>query len=318
MTRKPNFVLTGVFVLVLGAAFIWGLLWISAGGRPQQFDRYVAYMRESVSGLNVDSALKYRGVDVGKVEEITIDTENPQRIRLLLQVRQGIPITTDTVATLEYQGLTGLANINLSGGSPGSPKLTARDDEDYPVINTEPSLFNRLDTTTTDLLGNLIRTSASINALLNEENREHIATTLANAATLSEALAAQSQNFETALARLNDTLENARLASRDFPALTKDLAAGAEVIGGMAEQFQAAAASATEIAADVERLVERAGGDLDRLSAAAAPALTSMLKDLRRAAQNLDRMSDLLARDPSVLLYGATPPEPGPGERNGE
>jgi phospholipid/cholesterol/gamma-HCH transport system substrate-binding protein len=47
--------LVGAFVLVLGAAFIWGILWISAGGTPQSFDRYVVYMTDSVSGLNVDA-----------------------------------------------------------------------------------------------------------------------------------------------------------------------------------------------------------------------------------------------------------------------
>ncbi len=315
MNRKQNYVLTGVFVIVLGAAFIWGILWISAGGTPQQFDRYVAYMEESVSGLNVDSALKYRGVDVGKVEAISIDADNPQRIRLLLQVRRGIPITVDTVAMLEYQGVTGLANVNLIGGRPGSPPLTARDDEDYPVIQTEPSLFTRLDTTTTDLLGNLIQTSASINALLSEENREHIATTLENAAVLSASLAAQSRNFETALERLNETLRNTSVTSRDLPAMTEDLAAGAELFGGMARQLREVAELAASIGADLQRLVERAGDDIDRVSAAAAPAFAAMLDDLRRTAQNLDRMTDQLASDPSVLFYGATPPQPGPGER---
>ena len=82
MLSKSNYALVGAFVLVLGAAFIWAVLWISAGGPPQSFDRYLIYMTESVSGLNVDSPLRFRGVDVGKVEKIEIDLENPQRIRL--------------------------------------------------------------------------------------------------------------------------------------------------------------------------------------------------------------------------------------------
>jgi hypothetical protein len=76
MTSKSGYMLVGAFVLVLAAAFIWGILWISAGGTPQSLTRYVVYMTDSVSGLNVDAPLRYRGVDVGKVEQISIDNKN--------------------------------------------------------------------------------------------------------------------------------------------------------------------------------------------------------------------------------------------------
>src|SRR3990172_5337725 len=137
--------LVGVFVLVLGAAFIWGILWISAGGKPQYLDWYLVYMSDSVSGLNVDASVKYRGVDIGKVEQLDIDSKNPEHVRLLLQVRQGAPITEDTVARLEYQGLTGIANVNLSGGRAESRPLARTPGEEYPVIKGRPSIFASLD-----------------------------------------------------------------------------------------------------------------------------------------------------------------------------
>ena len=315
MSHDRKFVLTGVFVLVLGAAFIWGILWISAGGTPQRVDRYVVYMLESVSGLNVDSALKYRGVDVGKVEEISIDTENPERIRLLLQIRSDIPITVDTVATLEYQGLTGLANVNLKGGAAGAAPLRAAAGEDFAVIKTEPSLFSRLDTTTSDLLSKLIQTSERISALLNEENRANIAETIQNVATLSDALAKQSAQIESALINFDETLANVRTASADVPQLIDNLSAGANAVTDMAAEFRRVAERVGSVSVDLEQLVHRAGGDLDNLSASAAPALAAMVEDLRIAAHNLNRMTDTLASDPSVLLYGREPATPGPGER---
>ncbi|MEX1265852.1 MAG: MlaD family protein, partial [Woeseia sp.] len=196
MTGKMQYTAVGAFVLILGAAFTWGVLWISAGGAPQRFDRYLIYMTESVSGLNVDSALKYRGLDVGKVEQMAIDLETPERIRIVLQIREDIPVTEDTRATIEYQGLTGLANINLSGGTATSEPLERQPGEEYPVIQTSPSLLARLDSTTTDLLANLIQTSTRINALLDDDNRTNLARTLQNIATMSDNLAAQSGQLD--------------------------------------------------------------------------------------------------------------------------
>ena len=79
MISKSSYTLVGAFVLVLSAAFIWGVMWISAGGTPRDFNRYLIYMPESVSGLNVDAAIKYRGVEVGKVEQISIDQVSAPR-----------------------------------------------------------------------------------------------------------------------------------------------------------------------------------------------------------------------------------------------
>ena len=104
MTSKKTYIRIGLFVVTLTTALIWGALWLSAGGAPGEFDFYTTYMNESVSGLSPDAALTYRGVNVGKVREITIDPNNPNRVRLLLQVKHGVPIKQDTEATLGHAG----------------------------------------------------------------------------------------------------------------------------------------------------------------------------------------------------------------------
>ena len=100
------------------------------------YDRYYAFMRESVAGLSVNSTVKYRGVDVGRVKEIALSPENPEEVRLVLDIDRGTPIKTDTIAVLETQGLTGLATLNLTGGSRDAPPLQATEGQEYPVIKT--------------------------------------------------------------------------------------------------------------------------------------------------------------------------------------
>ena len=314
MTSKSAYMLVGAFVLVLGAAFIWGILWISAGGAPQSFDRYVVYMTDSVSGLNVDAPLSYRGVDVGKVEQISIDPRNPERIRLLLQVRRGTPISEQTVASLEYQGLTGIANVNLSGGKAGAPPLKILPGEEYPVIRGRPSIFSRLDETLETLLENLIETSGRINALLSDENRTNISRSMENVATLSANLARQSGHLETIIGQLEATMENTRKASADLPQLVTDFKQSAQAITRMADEIGGVGKNLSAASARIDAAVASSSDGLVDFTRTTLPEINQMVNDLRVASENLRRMSEALAQNPSVLIYGAPEPKPGPGE----
>lgn len=314
MTSKANYTLVGAFVLFLGAAFIWAVLWISAGGPPQHLDYYLVYMSESVSGLNVDAPLKFRGVDVGKVEQISVDSADPERIRLLLQVRQGTPITTDTVATLEYQGLTGIANINLSGGQIGSQPLRALPGEEYPVIDSQPSLFARLDATMSDLLANVIQTSARINALLNDENRANISHSIEHVAVLTGRLAKQSGQLQSAISNLNATLENTKMASAGLPTLLQSISQGADSVTSMAEQIRVVGENFAAASADIERTVNAGGDDLLYFTSTTLPEIAATVAEMRVASENLRHVTEVVAQDPSVLLYGRPDSRLGPGE----
>ena len=314
MTSKASYMLVGAFALVLGAAFIWGVLWISAGGTPQEFSRYVVYITDSVSGLNVDAPLKYRGVDVGKVEQISIDQKNPERIRLLLQVREGTPINQDTVASLEYQGLTGIANVNLSGGGGWSQPLELAPGEEYPVIRSRSSIFSSLDTTLEDLLANLIETSASLNALLNEKNRDSVGQSLENVAILTGSFAEQSQRLEAIIAHLEQTLDNSRRASDGLPQLVQEFTHSASAITAMADEIRSVGEDLKSASTRIEAAVAAGSDGLAQFGQHTLPEIGQMVNELRRASENLRRMSESLAQDPSVLIYGAEPPQPGPGE----
>jgi phospholipid/cholesterol/gamma-HCH transport system substrate-binding protein len=111
MNTKVNYVVVGAFVVVLGAAVLAIVLWLGKSDYRGVYDRYYAYMQESVAGLSVNSTVKYRGVDVGRVKDIVLNPENPQEVRLTLDILHATPIKIDTVAVLETQGLTGLATV---------------------------------------------------------------------------------------------------------------------------------------------------------------------------------------------------------------
>ena len=133
-------------MLILGAMLIAGILWIASGGINQKkYDTYLAIENESVAGLSINALVKYNGVDVGRVSNISLDPKNPQRVRLELAIIYGTMIKKDTLATLKTQGLTGIAYVELSGGNTNSPLLVASESAPYPEIKTIPSLSTRLE-----------------------------------------------------------------------------------------------------------------------------------------------------------------------------
>ncbi|HLZ34821.1 MAG TPA: MlaD family protein, partial [Nitrospira sp.] len=152
MEPKVNYVLVGSFVVLLGAAVLGAILWLGKTDYRGVYDRYEVYMRESVAGLSVNSTVRYRGVEVGRIKDIALSPDNPEEVRLTLDIARGTPIKTDTIAVLEAQGLTGLAWLNLTGGSREAPALVASEGQEYPVIKTGPSLFYRLEEAISRLL----------------------------------------------------------------------------------------------------------------------------------------------------------------------
>ncbi len=165
MEEKVNFAVVGVFVLLLGAVFIGAVLWLSSGKTYRtSYEIYRTYMTESVAGLNMNAPVRYRGVEVGRVQKIALAPGNVELVQVTLAIESGTPVKTDTVAMLQTQGLTGIAYVELQGGSRDAPALQMRAGEPYPVIETGPSLRVRLE----DSLIDATRILKNV-ALLSEE-----------------------------------------------------------------------------------------------------------------------------------------------------
>jgi phospholipid/cholesterol/gamma-HCH transport system substrate-binding protein len=297
MEEKVNFVVVGIFVLVLSAALMGGVLWLSSGKTFRAaYDVYQTYMQDSVSGLNVNAPVRYRGVEVGHVQEIRLAPGNVEQVQLTLAIEQGVPVKVDTVAILKAQGLTGIAYVELTGGGRDSPPLKAQAGERYPVIGSGPSLMTRLDTAVTALLTNLNRTSENLNALLDENNRRAVKSTLADLAVLSRTLAARSPAIDAGLADAAHTLRNTARASDELPQLAKR-------IERMADELARAGASASSTLDGAQQF-----------TASTLPEVHQLVLELRELTASLRRVSEQLEQDPSVLLRGKPPAKPGPGE----
>jgi len=308
MEIKVNYVVVGLFALLLSAAMIAGVLWLSAGKQYSGVnDIYVAYMSESVSGLNLNAPVKYRGVQVGQVRQIALDKFNPEQVRLEFAIERGSPIKEDTIATLKSKGLTGIAYIELSGGSATSKDLEAKSSPPYPVIKTGPSLMGRLDTGLTSLLTNLNTTTEKVNAILDDDNRKVLKQALADVAVLTATLAAHRSELDKTVRNTSITMESAAQMSVQLPQLIERIAKTTEAVEKMAKEASRASISARKTLDDV-------GPDAKRFANEGLPELERLMVSMREMMSSLQGVTEQIEQNPGVLLRGKEARQRGPGE----
>ena len=320
MEPKVNYILVGSFVAFLGAAVLVGILWLGKTDYRGAYDRYEASMKESVAGLSVDSTVKYRGVDVGRIKGIALRPDNPEEVLLTLEIVRGTPIKTDTIAVLETQGLTGLATINLTGGSRDAPSLQAQEGQAYPIIKTGPSLFYRLDEAVSRLLSeeglaqllvDLDTAAKGAAKLLDEDNRTTLNRTIKDLSDVAHTIAAHRTEIE-------QSLNGAAKSADNLVKLTASLNAEVPTLLAGINKSVAALGSATDELARTSRtvgtVVNEARPELQQFTRRTLPETGLLVTELRQLTGTLTRVARELEREPSSLVFGRKTPSRGPGE----
>ena len=213
-------------------------------GWQTQYDVYQAVEKESVAGLNLNAPVKYNGVDLGKVQAIELDHTNPNTVNLFFAIERGTPVREDTLAVLKTQGLTGIAYVELSGGSVVSPPLRAKPGARHPVIRTAPSLSARLENVLSSVLGKLDDTSNNINAMLSKENQAAIRSTLADMAAVAHTLAARKGSIDAGLSHAAEILRHTARASADLDQLVARIGRAAVAVERMGTEVAKTSISA--------------------------------------------------------------------------
>lgn len=280
MEPNANYAIVGLFVIILTVAIILGIIWLSVGFGAKPYIVYRVYMNESVNGLNVDSPVKYNGVDVGKVKALMLNPANPQQVELLLNIEEGTPITKSTVAILTSQGITGVAFIDLQTRGNDRTLLLPTPRQPYPVIRSAPSLYFRLDQALSELTTNFNHLTSSISAAFDEENRGHLKQTLKNLDNFTSHLSNDAPDLDA-------LIHNIFQSSKGFSGF---LEGGKETFRNINEQTMP----------KVHEILD----NLDTVSS-----------NFADASGNISDISREIKENPAVLLRGKAPRCLGPGEK---
>lgn len=300
METRANYVAVGAFVIAMLCGAIVAVLWLAQGEFNRQFSYYDIYFSGSVTGLGQGSAVRYNGIQVGRVAEIRINPQNLEQVRVTIEVDPTTLIKSDAVASLEVQGLTGIAFIEITGGSQSAPPLARRDNERYPVIASRPSGLQQVVTNAPEALARLIEVADRVSALFDERNRAAISETLGNLQRLSAAAAGRSGDIDSALG-------DAAASMRELHAVALDLhqvvAKGGEVRDTLTAIGEASR-KLDRLTDDLDALVKENRQPLHDFSQTGLSQLTQLLIESRVVVANLNRITDEIQRDPPRFLFG--------------
>lgn len=305
METRVAYAAVGLFVIALTVALVGLGLWLGADIETKRYTPYMFLTSESASGINPGSVVRYRGVEVGRVNRLYLD--NPEQVRILLDIEEGTPIKIDTRASIATQGVTGLAFIELTGGTVSSPDLRPGPDGAPALIPPAPSLLRRLDVAVSRNLENLDRIAQQLQDLLNEENRAAFSTLIRNLATLSETLAQER-------GRMSEVLANSERLTRAGAETLERLPETLERLDGALDEVRTAAANFRETSRTLGDASRTTVQDIGALRRNLEPGLEGLLRQVESATDAVEDLARQLKRDPGQLLRGTQPREPGPGE----
>jgi phospholipid/cholesterol/gamma-HCH transport system substrate-binding protein len=298
--KGNNNLIVGLFVSLAILAFVGFILWLTGRSGTEEMSRYSLLFEKDVSGLAVGGPVKYMGVNIGSVIQMQIVGDQNILIRVDIEVFETTPVNSRTFASLAFQGITGVAVVNLQSDPGKHEAIKLTPDIPYPVIPVRqlgiaavlsgaPAIVERLD-----------RALVQVNELLGEENRSSINRSLSNVESLTESLAGSKDTIAALPADLNRTLSEIQNVVRQLQGMVGEVQPDIKSTLANLDRSSENLANLTERLddwmmqneANLQRFVEDGLGE--------APALIS---GARQTMRELDKLLHTMQENPSQLIH---------------
>ncbi len=343
MENKAHALAAGIFVMLVSAMLIAMAVWLTRDTGEHRV--YEISSPEAVNGLQAQAAVRYRGVAVGKVMEIGFDPTVIGNVLVRIALDESAPVTTATFATLGFQGVTGLAFVQLD--DTGNDRTALATSEATPArIPMRASLLSKLSDQGVAVLARLEQTSERINLLLAPENQQQLMATVTVFGQAAQGVQKMSDRVQKLSANL-DTVLNAQMGPQkvniprfvdEATATLKKLQETAVGIDRTVAEFRTSATAFTATATaftDMAQRLNASGGAVERLTEGAAaltqgaaaladagtafsastlPRFNRTVDETSRAARQVSRTANAVGDNPQSLIFGNGPIAPGPGE----
>ena len=307
MENRSYALMTGVFTIALLIAAVLVGLWLNRDNTD--YDPYEIVTTQSIPGLNPQATVRYRGLEVGRVDEIVFDPRVTGQILIRLSVDENSPVTTTTFATLGYQGVTGIAFIQLDDDRTGSPRLQTSQDRTA-RIPLRPGLLDILEKRGLAILEKTEQITDSLANMVTDENQKTIVGAFDSIGKAADAYAAIPRKLEPAIERLPAITSKLERSLTSFDATAASIQATADNYGQLATRLQAP-----------DGPLERLNGAVGSLQSATSeleletlPNVVEMTDEARGALRAVKRTATSLSERPQSILFGAPSAQPGPGE----
>lgn len=303
METRAHHVLIGLFtVIVVAGALLFGL-WLAKSSVDSEFKDYEIVFNEAVSGLSKGSSVQYSGIKVGDVVSLRLDPKDPRRVLARIRLGGETPIKEDTQAKLALTGITGTSIIQLSGGTPQSPKLKGKDGE-LPTIVASPSPIARLLNDSNDLMAGVNTLMQNANQMFSTANVERVSKTLEHLEQTTATIADQRGDIRQAMQQLSAIGKQASAALEQTAALMRNANGllsdqGQQVVGSAERAMKSLEQSSATINTLLTNNQDSLNSGMQGLN-----GLAPAVRELRETLTSLRAISQRLEANPSGYLLG--------------
>ena len=302
MDTKINFFKIGIFILIFTLSILTVVFWLGKYGfEKQKFDEYSIYFKESVSGLNVGSAIKYKGFAVGNVNEIKINPNNSEEIELNILIQKGTPIKEDNYAILGNLGITGLKYIELKGGTNDSA-LLKENESGIKIIQSKTSDLVSLFDSTQDITQEFMLVLNQIKKVLDDKNIDKFSKILS-----------KSENSASNIEQLSEYLVK---NEKKIDLLLKDISTLVKTSNESFVSVNKSANSFKELSNEFLLELKNGNFNLKELSKESFDKLNKVLNSLDETLIQTQNLVNEIEQSPSDLIFKQKNIKYGPGEVN--
>lgn len=303
METKANYVLIGAFTIIIAAALLLFGLWAAKYSSERSWQEYQVVFREAVTGLSVGSPVQYNGIAVGSITKLSLAPNDPRQVIARIRLDTTTPVKTDTRAKLAITSLTGPSIIQLSGGTPQAPALTAVDTREAPLIQTAPSALQNI----TDTANRIVE---RLDQVLSDQNVARIASTLQNLETISGDMANREEGLQALIASARDAATNLDrtldTTNGTLQRLDQNLV---RQLPPILEKLESTLARLDSAAGNADAILGENRSAINSFASDGLGQLGPTLSELRNLIRDLRQVSDRLEGNPARYLLGRDAPK---------
>lgn len=305
METRANYILIGLFTLIVAALLIGFGLWAAKFASESSWNEYDVVFSEAVTGLGIGGTVQYNGISVGEVRKLEIDPENPNKVLVRIRIKATTPIKVDTQAKLAFVGLTGITQIQLKTFSAKSMDLKPTIKNPIPRIIAKESALSKLFKSTDDISTTATNVMLRLNQAFSDENINNLSKTLDNLEKISGSISSEREQLQfiirdtrTAIAKLDSTLKSA-----DSIALKLDQG----VVNELPELIAKLNKTLTEfekLGKNANTLIDSNDDALNNFSQQGLAQVGPAIAELRTLLRQLRNVSAELEQRPNALITG--------------
>lgn len=300
MYERTNYLAVGVFILIGVFALLAVGLWVSGVGQTVPMSRYTIIFERDVNGLSEGSSVRYMGVEVGQVTLIQLFPGEDAAIEVRIEIAASTPIDGGTYASLGYQGITGVAFINLAAEPGDQGELVATAGHDDPVIPTRDVGIAALLNSGPELLARVNTVLDDFGMLLSEKNLSAAARTLENVEQFTGALTEQPAALADLPVRMNETLNQLQVTLEGVAEFTEE--ASPELLIAM-QNLRQTTDKLLNVSGSVEHWLLENDAAIDSFLAGGVGETAALVSDTREAVRELEKLGADLRNNPSRVIY---------------